>query len=136
MAPLEESDFLDCVALTNLASSVQTTLPIADPIITIDHVDLAPQAAINDVETVGPQVIVVNSGQLGLVASEHLMMIHTETDHYGSSGILASGDCAFLSLDSVVGLSSFSEEPVDLTIISIIPKPADSGVPEHAQAPK
>jgi hypothetical protein len=118
---------LDCGTITSLASSVQTTLPRDQAVIVVGHAMLAAWAVLADVETVGPQMIVVNAGTLGLVADGNLAMIHKGEDRYGAAGILSAGSSALLTLNLVASLSSLSDQPVDLMMIAIVPAGAMSG---------
>ena len=66
MSPTAYLYLADVVAFVHMA--VLAYVLVGQAVIVVAHAMLAPWAVLADLETVGPQVIVVNAGTLGLVA--------------------------------------------------------------------
>ncbi len=111
----------DGIVVTSLASSVQTTLPAGQAVVSVIRARLDGGVELSDMTTTGLLMIIDDAGNLSLIAEGHLAMVHHVEDHWTREGMLGAGDSAVVGLGTKVRLRDLDDTPVNLTIIAVLP---------------
>ncbi|MFL5758570.1 MAG: nuclear transport factor 2 family protein [Thermomicrobiales bacterium] len=112
--------------LVSLIGTVQPTLPAERSVLTVGRVTLAPGAELGT-QVAGPLALVVDDGMLDLVTAGAPAWVYDGAGSNISVGTVRAGGGAVLSTNAVASWRNLGEQPVELTVVAIVPASAMSG---------